>query len=267
MSQIKLYQILRDSIQRETPVALATVISSQPEELIRPGSKMAVFTKDRVEGSLGDSDLDANVISDALNLLAREKSKTLTFEFADSAQVEVYIESIHPPPTLIVIGGDPDSQPIVTLAKQLGFKVVLVDHRAGFANPERYPEADATIESQPEEIAQKVKFEERSFVLVKTHNYLQDKEILKAVLKSKTRYVGQLGPKARVEDLIKDLADEGITFTEEELGRLYAPVGLDIGAESPEQIATSILAEMLAVRTGRVGGFLRQQTAAIHPRE
>ncbi|MCG8603832.1 XdhC family protein, partial [bacterium] len=131
----------------------------------------------------------------------------------------------------------------------------------------RYPEADTTIESRPEEITQRVSFKERTFVLVKTHNYLQDKEILKKVLKSKSRYVGQLGPKARADDLLKDLADEGITFTNEELERLYAPVGLDIGAESPEQIATSILAEMLAVRSGRFGGFLRQQTEAIHPRK
>ncbi|MCG8604203.1 XdhC family protein, partial [bacterium] len=116
MSQINLFQILRDSIQREEAVALATVISSHPKELIRLGAKMAIFTKDRVEGSLGDSDLDSNVINDALNLLAQEKSKTLTFEFAESALVEVYIESVHPPPTLVVVGGDPDSVPIVTLA-------------------------------------------------------------------------------------------------------------------------------------------------------
>lgn len=261
------YHILKQSIEKESPVAVTTVITSQTEIKIKPGDKMLVFPDGQVKGSLGDVELDKKVIKDATELLKKEKSRTNTYEFSPSKKIEVYIEPIVLSPPLVIIGGDPDALPIVSFSKHLGFKVILVDHRENFANPEKYPEADQTIVARPDEISQKVQLNEKTFVLIKTHNYLQDKEILKHVLKSKARYVGQLGPKARTEDLLKDLSKEGVTFKSEELQRLYAPVGLDLGAESPEQIALSILGEMLAVKNGREGGFLRHQTLAIHPRD
>ncbi len=267
MSDIKLYQLLKESIREEKPVALATIIISQDEDQVRPGRKLAVFAKNHVEGSLGDAGLDKKVIEEAAALLRKEKSKTLTYEFADSLKVDVYIESMLPPPPLIIMGGDPDSVPLVRAAKQLGFKVVLVDHRKDFANPQKYPDADMTVISRPEDLERNVPFNERAFVLIKTHNYLQDKEILKTALKSDARYVGQLGPKARANDLLEDLRKEGVEFNQKQLDKLFAPVGLDIGAETPEEIATSILAELLAIKSGRDGGSLRNQSKAIHPRD
>lgn len=267
MSHIKLYQLLKQSIQEEKPVALATIIKSQDEDQVRPGLKMAVFAKDHAEGSLGDAGLEKKVIEDAAGLLRQGRSKTLTYEFADSLKVDVYIESMLPPPSLIIIGGDPDSVAIVQAARQLGFKVILVDHRKDFANPQKYPDADMTVVSRPEDLERNVPFNERAFVLIKTHNYLQDKEILKTVLKSDARYVGQLGPKARTNDLLEDLRKEGVAFNQNQLDKLFAPVGLDIGAETPEEIATSIMAELLAIRSGRNGGSLRNLSKAIHPRD
>ncbi|MFQ5708701.1 MAG: XdhC family protein [bacterium] len=262
-----LYEVLKQALREEKPVAVATVITNDSDRPIDPGSKMLVFPDATVEGGLGDGELEQRVRADALELLAQEKSKTLSYEFESARKIEVYIESILPPPPLVIVGADPDAVPLVTLGKRLGFKVILVDHRANFANREKYPDADATLVVPAEEIAQNLEIDEKTFVLVKTHNYLKDKEILKFVLKSKARYVGQLGPKARMEDLLRDLKAEGVTFSERELEKLYAPVGLDIGAESPEQIALSILAEMLAVKNGRRGGSLRDQTLAIHPRD
>lgn len=266
-NKFNLYQVLKQTIEEEKPVAVTTIITNQSQKQVKPGSKMLVFKEGKVEGSLGDSELDKRVIKNAVELLLKEKSKTLTYEIVPSQKIEVYIESILPPPPLVIFGGDPDAVPIVNLGKQLGFKVTLVDHRSNFANPEKYPEADETVVADSNEISQKVNLDEKTFVLVKTHNYLQDKEILKTVLTSKGRYIGQLGPKARTEDLLKDLSKEGVSFKEEELQKLYAPVGLDLGGESPEQIALSILGEMLAVRNGREGGFLKHQTLSIHPRD
>lgn len=263
---MNLYKILKKTIQEEKPVASTTVIKNETEKDIHPGQKMLVFPDGAVQGSLGDSDLENRVTKDALALLSKEKSRTLAYEFG-SQQIEVFIESILPPPPLVIIGADPDAVPIVSLAKQLGFKVILIDHRPNYANSEKYPEADETVVALPEEVVSKVQVNDRTFVLVKAHNYLKDKEILKHVLKSKARYVGQLGPKARMEDLLKDLSKEGVEFKKEQLQKLYAPVGLDIGAESPEQIALSVLAEMVAVKNGREGGFLKYQTLAIHPRD
>ena len=262
-----IYQSLRTAIAEETPLSLATVIAAIGLEIIQPGVKMIIFSDAKTQGSLGDDKLDEKVIKDALELLSGEKSRTLSYDLEPNIKIEVYIESIFPPSPFVIIGADPDAVPIVNLAKQQGFKVVLVDHRESFANPEKYPDADEIIVCEPSEMPGNINLDEKTFVLVKTHNYLRDKEILKFVLKSNARYVGQLGPKARLEDLLKDLAKEEVNFNEEDLQKLYAPVGLDIGAESPEQIALSILSEMLAVKHGREGRFLKDQTLAIHPRD
>ena len=176
-------------------------------------------------------------------------------------------QSVLPRPRLVIIGGDPDAAPIVRLAKQLGFKVELADHREMVANHKKYPEADEVHVIWPENLAIDLNLEGTTFVLIKTHNYLKDKEILKVVLKAGVRYIGQMGPKARIQDLLEDMRKEGVTFTESELQVLHAPVGLDIGAESPEQIAVSIMSELLAVKNGRFGVQLKRQTSAIHPRE
>lgn len=255
------YKILKTTIEEDESIAVATVVASKTEAQIELGAKLLVFADGKQQGSLGNADWDQKVAKDAVTLLAKEVSKTVSYKFG-----EVYIESVVPPPPLVIIGGDADAVPIVTFAKELGFKVVLVDHRPNVANKEKFPGADDTIVSPVEELSGNLKINEKTFVLIKTHNYLKDKEILKFVLKAKPRYVGQLGPKARMDDLLKNLSDEGIAFSKEELSSLYAPVGLDIGAESPEQIALSILTEMLAVKNGRAGGFLKNQTEAIHPR-
>jgi len=262
-----IYQSLRTAIAEETPLSLATVIAATGLENIQPGAKMIIFSDAKTQGSFGDDNLEEKVTKDALELLSDEKSKTLSYDLERNIKIDVYIESILPPPPFVIIGADPDALPIVNLAKQQGFKVVLVDHRESFANPEKCPDADEFIVCEPSEIPGNINLDEKTFVLVKTHNYLRDKEILKFVLKTKACYVGQLGPKARVEDLLKDLAKEDVNFSEEDLQKLFAPVGLDIGAESAEQIALSILSEMLAGKHGREGRFLKDQTLAIHPRD
>ncbi|MFQ5754124.1 MAG: XdhC family protein [bacterium] len=265
--KFNLYQILKKTIQEEKPVVLTTVLVNQSDKAVKPGAKMLVFPDGVMQGNLGNPELNTRVVKNALELLSKERAKTLAYEFSPAQKIEVYIEPLLPPPPLIIIGGDADSIPIVRLSKQLGFKVILVDHRPNFANPQKYPEANQTVVADPEDFSQRLQIDEKSFILIKTHNYLKDKKILKTVLKSKARYIGQLGPKARTEDLLKDLSREGVSFTAEALAKLYAPVGLDIGAESPEQIAMSIVAELLAAKNGREGGFLKNQTQAIHPRD
>jgi len=261
------YDLLKRAITAETPLAVANVVANNSGIRLALGTKVLVFLDGRTEGSFGVKELDEPVRRDAVALLAREKSRTIAYKTGPEEIVEVYIESILPPPPLVIIGADPDAVPVVKFGKQLGFKVVLVDHRAGFANSARYPEADQIIVCQMEELASSLKINSQTFVLVKTHNYMRDKDILKFVLKSPARYVGQLGPKARMDDLLTDLSKEGVGLSSAEEAKLYAPTGLDIGAESPEQIALSVLAEMLAVKNGRLGSFLREQSAAIHPRD
>ncbi len=258
---------IESGIRQKETFASATVINNASEKNLRIGQRMLVFSNGKREGELGDAEIENRIRKDALELLSKERSRTLSYASESSGAVDIYIESICPSPRLVIVGGDPDAVPIVNLAKQFGFRVTLVDHRPNFANSEKYPEASETVVASSEEISEKVLLNKKTFILVKTHNYLKDKGILKQALKSKARYVGQLGPKARTDDLLRDLTKEGVAFDEEELAKLHAPAGLDIAAESPEQIALSILVEMLAVKNDRQGGLLKNQIQPIHPRD
>ena len=229
--------------------------------------KLLIHADGTTRFSLGDPMVDNWAANTAIGLLERRSSATVKFEAEGQDSHDVFFDVISPAPRLVIVGADPDSIPIVAFGRQLGFRVVIVDHRAAFANPERYPQADETIVCWPEELPAKLKIDSNTWLLIKTHNYLRDKDILKFALNSDACYVGQLGPNARVRDLMSDLAKDNVLFADEQLTRLYAPVGLDIGAESPEQIAMSILSEMIAIYNRRQGGFLRAQDQAIHPRQ
>ncbi len=266
MHNSKVFHTISQAIASEKALAVAAVIEQSGDLNLQQGLRMLIYADGTSEGSLGRLELEQQVIATAINMLAHNKSRTESYTLKEEQEVSVYIESILPPSPCIIIGADPDAQAIVRLAAQMGFKVVLVDHREAFANQHRYPEAHRVIVAQPEEFGNSVDITSQSYIIIKTHHYLRDKEILKAALKSPARYIGQLGPKARTDDLLKDLAEEGHVFTDDEFSRLYAPVGLDLGAETPEAIAVSIVGEMLAVNNGREGGFLREQTGAIHPR-
>jgi xanthine/CO dehydrogenase XdhC/CoxF family maturation factor len=136
--------------------------------------------------------------------------------------------------------------------------------RAAFATRERFVQADEVVACPPEAIRQRVRLEGETVALVMTHSYLQDQRLLGVLLPSPVRYLGILGPKSRAQRLLSDLAAQGAAWTDEQLARVYAPVGLDIGADGPEEIALAVLGEIRAVLAGRAGGSLRQRTGPIH---
>lgn len=180
------------------------------------------------------------------------------------AGVDLLVEPISPPPRLLLFGAGADAAPVVRLAAELGWSVEVVDGRAAFARAERLPEAERVILCEPDAVAERVAVDADTLVLVMTHHYLHDRAILRALLGSPARYVGVLGPRRRTEDLLADLRDEGVAPGEAALERLFAPAGLDVGADAPEQIALSVVAEMQAVLCGRSGGRLRERKGPIH---
>jgi len=181
--------------------------------------------------------------------------------------VGVFVERIEPPTPLVLFGAGHDSMPVVRLAKELGWHVTVVDHRAAYATSARFPLADRLLVAAPEDVPAQLSLAEETLALVMTHNYLRDLKLLELLLPSPLRYVGQLGPRKRTEQLLAELGERGIHPGPEQLNRLYAPVGLDIGSESPSEVALSMLAEMQAVITGRDGGFIRARLSPIHSRE
>ena len=198
----------------------------------------------------------------ALEVLSTGISRLEEYDFG-----EVFIEYIAPPKQVMVFGCGADAVPLAEIAKSLGWHVTIIDHRTALANHERFQNVDEIIIARPEEIAARVSLSKKSVTVLMTHNYDHDKEILKALFESNVKYIGLLGPHVRTENILREFREEGVKVSDENLRNLHGPVGLDIGAELPETIALSIIAEIQSVVAGREGGFLRNRKGSIYGRE
>lgn len=215
-------------------------------------------------------ELGARVREDARAALACGRASTRVYE-TGVGRVEIFFDVIRRPRPLVVFGAEQDAVPVVRLAQTLGWHVTVVDTRAREATRERFPEADAVVLCRAEEVAASVTVARDTAAVLMTHNYLDDVELLRALLPSPACYVGLLGPKKRTQKLLEEvraggdaLTASGVGFTASQLARLHGPVGVDIGAETPEEIALSVVAEIKAACEGRHAGFLRDREAPIH---
>ena len=201
-----------------------------------------------------------------LNTLANGVLREARGKVVQQGTTEILVERIVPPVRLVIFGAGADAIPVVRFALELGWRVEVFDGRANYAQPERFPGASNVSRCTPETASDSVELDLGTAVLLMTHNYLHDCTLLKYVLPSKARYIGILGPKKRTDRLLEQLQKEGHEPSEDELHRLYAPAGLDIGAETPEQIALSIVSEIQAHVSDRHGGPLRKREGPIHDR-
>jgi|DewCreStandDraft_2_1066082.scaffolds.fasta_scaffold01082_7 xanthine/CO dehydrogenase XdhC/CoxF family maturation factor len=176
---------------------------------------------------------------------------------------ELFLDVSVPPPELVVFGAGHDAIPLVALANSLGFRTVLVDARPAYATPERFPGAEIVL-AHPSDFPEKVRLTSRSYVVVMNHHLERDQASLEYALRSPAPYIGMLGPYSRFQRLLDGLAARGVQPSTEELARVHSPVGLDIGAESAEEVALSIMSEVLAVHRGFSGGPLRGRQGRIH---
>jgi xanthine/CO dehydrogenase XdhC/CoxF family maturation factor len=262
----------RQAFEQERAVALATLVGVPENSGLTLGAKRLIPIEGSPWGTLGEATLDAAVERDARALLASGRSKTLTYDPAQlggscaswTEPVRVFIDCLLPPPQIVVFGAGADAVPLVRLAKDAGFRVTVVDHRPKFLTPERFPWADRLILAHPEEAPKHLALAPGTSVVLLTHNFHADAKLLAWLLASPAGYIGLLGPKERRELLLRNVREQGIELPPDALQKLYAPVGLDIGAEGPEQIALSIVSEILAVRNRRAGTFLRDRRKPIH---
>jgi xanthine dehydrogenase accessory factor len=250
---------LLTAIDREQPVALATVLESETAGIV-PGARMLVLD-DRVDGSIGDGGLDAAVAQAARDGLSSGRSSTRRLE-----GLRVFFEVVEPPLRLLLCGAGHDAIPLSRVAFGLGWRVVIVDDRESMLSSERFPDATAFVNCQPGEVADAAGVDGRTYVVVMSHNFLRDKDYLKALLGSPAAYIGMLGPSARLQRLLDELRSQGVQIPAD-LDRVHGPAGLDVGGEGPDEIAAAIVTEVLAVSRGRAGGFLRERSGPIHERE
>ena len=183
-----------------------------------------------------------------------------------SGASEVFLDVLVPPTRLIVVGGGHDAIPLVRMAREVGFVVTLVDSRPQFATHERFPEADRVVCAAPEEFTQLVPLAKGAAVILMTHNYLRDREVLKQLMTSSAQflYLGVLGPRVRTEQMLSEIQADGVALSPERIAQVHTPIGLDLGADAPAEIALAVLAELLAVRNRRDAIPLRDKKGRIH---
>jgi xanthine/CO dehydrogenase XdhC/CoxF family maturation factor len=199
----------------------------------------------------------------ALQGLAGSRTVSEPMEFSEGSSYGVLLEAIAPPLPLIIFGGGEDARPLAQFAGLLGWHVTVIDARPAYALPERFPSADA-VHCMRHDALNGFILPSESVVMIMTHHYEQDKELLRTLLPRGFRYTGILGPKTRTRRLLGELAAGGVFFSEETLATLHGPAGLDIGADTPQEIALSILAEIQATLARRSGEALRDRAAGIH---
>jgi xanthine dehydrogenase accessory factor len=196
--------------------------------------------------------------SDPASLGTRETANVTT------GSSDVFFETIAPPIALHIFGAGDDALPLARFAKELGWRVTIADPRAAFATQQRFPMADAVVSAPIGELVQRSGPDLQSVAVVMTHHYVHDVPLLKTLLPVQLRYLGLLGPQKRAEKILRDLTQEGLLVTAEQHARLHAPVGLDLGAEGPEQVALAIVAEIQATLGGRNAQPLRERNRPIH---
>lgn len=182
----------------------------------------------------------------------------------DGGRIRAFVELLPRPPRLVVCGAGSDAVPLVRTAAALGWAVAVADPRRRLLTRERFPAAEAFIDGDPKRAGERAEPDERTYVVVMTHNFLRDAEYAGAFLRGPAPYLGLLGPKRRAERLIGELAQQGIRVSASDRRRIHAPAGLDLGGDEPDEIALAIVGEILAVRAGRAGGPLRDRDAPIH---
>lgn len=201
----------------------------------------------------------------ALELADRGRADVVTAT-RGSETARIFLDGIAAPADLVVFGTGHDVAPVVDLGRKADFRVTVVGFRGATATEDRFPEADAVISTTPSDVRTALDLDESSYAVVMSHNFIDDRLVLEELLQSPVPYIGLMGPRKRFEEMLEAFADEGRDFSDDELDRLYTPVGLDLGGGTPYQIALSIISEALAVKNDRQPRHLKAREGPIHDR-
>ena len=232
-------------------VALASLIRGGSGSDATIGAKMFIRQDGSTVGSLGSPELDEGAIKEAFELMVHGKNKYVV----TGSGAEYFIEAYTTPPQLVLCGGGHVSNSIAPLAKTLGFRVFVTDDREEFANADRFPEADIIVAKKPEDALDELPINPNTFIIVATRGHRYDNVALAAAARTSAKYVGLLGSKRKIILIYEDLIRMGIP--NERIRELRAPIGLDIGARTPEEIAVSIMSEVLMFRLGGSGSVMK----------
>lgn len=257
-------QLMRQVIQEQRPAALATVIAGTGEAKALIGARVAMTTTGELLQSGGDQASLADLLAEDLRLALSRRRAALHRYDLDADEIEILCEYLPPPRRLVVFGAGHDAQPVVTMAKQQGWRVTVIDARSHFARHDRFPSAEQVLNLSLDSGPVPSDLITDAAVIIMTHSYTQDRHWLAEALNQAPAYIGQLGPRSRTERLLGEIPN---SREKPAFEHLHYPMGLDIGGDTPEGVALSLLAEITAHFNGRNGGSLKQRVSPIHDAE
>lgn len=244
------------------PVAMATVFSSTRFN----GLKLLIDSNGDWVSKTENTELENILEQDLKNLFGQKKSYAQNYAYGGET-IEVFLELIQPPISLIIFGGGFDARPVSQLAKSLGWNVSVTDECVAHIAPVFFPSADKLSLCQRDFVDRDFEITPYTACVLMSHNYDYDRDVLKKLLKSEAPYIGILGPRKRFDKMLKELSEQGFSVATEDFHRIHSPIGLDIGAETPDEIAISIISEIQGKFSNRSGGFLKYRDAPIHHRD
>ena len=255
-----IYADILDTLRANRPAALATVIRARGSAPRHEAAKMLILDDGTIQGTIGGGEMESRVIAAAQQVIQSGQAEIVRYALADPAsgdpgvcggEVEIFLEPLLPPPLLVVIGAGHVGRALAYLAKWLGFRVAVLDDRPGMAVAEAFPEADRVLSGPLVESLNQVGITGQTYVVAVNRGYRLDVEVLPVLLTSPAAYIGIMGSQRRWLTTVAEVRELGIR--EEQLARVHAPVGLELNAETPEEIAVSIMAEVIMIQRQGTG--------------
>ena len=256
----EVFAALGEALSRGEEAALVTIVSSNGSTPQRVGAKMLVFGDGRIVGTVGGGCYEHDAIGVAKQVLASRKARTVKYDLNDDfaeetglvcgGQMEVFIEPIEASPSVYIFGAGHVGFYLGRLIQEAGFGVHVIDDRAAFANAERFPKAMSIVVDDIPQWLARTPIPPTAYVVIVTRGHRNDLDVLREIAPRDLRYIGLIGSRAKVARLYDAVVAEG-RIAPEQLERIHAPIGLDIGAVTPQEIAVSIAAELIAVRRGK----------------
>jgi xanthine dehydrogenase accessory factor len=257
-------QLLKTFLSKRQAAVIATLFSLD-KKATQPGTCLLLTKEAITKGNAAGDDHLRALENDAWQALKAEASSIKAFN--NHEQLTGFFEYLEVPVSLLIFGAGNDSMPLVQMANILGWETTVVDGRSNYATKERFPAATKLLISKPVEAMPKIYIDQRTVAALMTHNYNYDIAVLRLLMHTAINYVGVLGPKKKLDRMMEELDEAGESIGERQLSLIHGPAGLDIGSETSEEIALSIMAEMKAVLSKRKGTFLRDKNEPIHHEE
>ena len=256
-------ELLRKATSKRQQVVVVTLFDLTDKKNNQIGTCLVKQQSGEITAVIPQAALKELIEQDVDKAILNGRSLFTNYALLD-VSYNAFIECIVPPISLVVVGAGNDAISIMQIATVLGWEVKVVDGRHTHAKAERFINACQVLVSKPESALQQISIDNRTCFVLMTHNYQYDLQMLKALLATQVKYIGVLGPKKKLVKMLDALKQEGVMLTDELLARIYGPTGLDIGAETPEEIAVSIIAEIQAAFTGKEGTMLKWKQDQIH---